>query len=67
MSPYHLHLPRRECDGCDVGTLLHDGADDVPEGVGQVELVLQLLGLLDARVGVVPLERREPRQHPEEQ
>ena len=63
----HLHPPRRQSDGGDVCSLLHDGANDIPEGVGQVELVLQLLWFLDARVRVVPLEGRESRQHPEEQ
>lgn len=42
-----------------VGTLLHERSDREPERVRETELVLQVLRLLNARVGVGPLVRAD--------
>ena len=48
--------------GGDVRPLLHQGAPVVPEAVVESQFVLQFLGLVHARVGVLPLEGGKPGQ-----
>ena len=43
-----------------IAALLHERPDREPHGVDQTELVDQDLGLLSARMRVVPLVRTEP-------
>ena len=43
-----------------IAALLHERPDREPHGVDQTELVDQDLGLLGARMRVVPLVRTEP-------
>lgn len=45
---------------------MHERPDGEPKGVGQAELVLQVLGLFDARIRVGPLVRADP-GHDEQQ
>ena len=46
--------------GRDLGALLHNTADSEPQRILKGELILKLLGLLDARIRIIPLCRAYP-------
>lgn len=48
--------------GCDLGALLHDGAQRKPQCVVEAELVLEQFWLLNARVRISPLPWRDSAQ-----
>lgn len=48
--------------GSQLGTLLQQGANGEPKAIGKTKLILQFSGLLNARVGIIPLSWRHAAQ-----